>query len=413
MSIAKTIKTVTTTVRFGEVNFINLEKKSLDMKVRKTAVIDGISGIRDTQLSQLVNIFIMEKASKAVDTRPISKALLHWVRWLEDKEINAFEPSILHYQSPSYGFREELLTRVNDEATELSYNTASNYINVIKNFYDFLDENNVVEKNKFYKSSLRISGRGVKANSTDLAIRPIKQHNHTPLNPLTKYECGELLKVIEQLSTQEYLIIMLMLGCGLRGKEVYTMNSKLFTSDMFAESESFIMRDITIGPKTGVKTKFSIPRELFVTKALYEEVLDYVESEEYKSKLAAYHKYTAEKSDYSPLFIVNPGKQANALKINNLWVKIKKCYSARTGKKLDHKPHDLRATFGTNLLRLLSEDISDMDQVLDLVKIAMGHKSVAQTMKYINHFTRESTLTKAANILDRAASRFYQGVILG
>ncbi|MBE0377768.1 hypothetical protein PPRY_a0335 [Pseudoalteromonas prydzensis ACAM 620] len=390
-----------------------MKKKSLDMKVRKTAVIDAISGIKDTQLSQLVNIFIMEKASKTVDTKPLSKALLQWVRWLEDKNINAFEPSIFHYQSPSYGFREELLIRVHDEATELSYTTASNYINAIKAFYDFLNENNVVDKNNFYKSSLRMSGRGVKTNSTDLAIRPVKQHNHTPLNPFTRNECEELLKIIEQLPTQEYLMIMLMIGCGLRGKEVYTMNSELFTSDLFAENESFIMRDITIGPKQGVKTKFSIPRELFITKALYEEVLDYVEGEEYKSKLATYHKNTARVPGYSPLFIVNPGQQASAMKINNLWVKIKKCYLARTGKKLDHKPHDLRATFGTNLLRLLSEDISDMEQVLNLVKVAMGHKSVSQTMKYISHFTREGTLTKAANILDRAASKFYQGVVLG
>jgi len=409
------IRLVATEIRFGEAKSLSTEDTNLDIDTKKIRNVSIIAGIKSPELSQLVNIYLSHKASKSKDTTPLSKALLKWCRWLDSKDINAFKPSIFHYKSPSYGFREELLLKVNEENSALSYNTASSYINVIKNFYDFLDDNNVIDRTQFYKQVSRKRSNGIKVNSTDLAIKTVTSHSKIPLEPLLQEECVNFLNIIKKLPTRDYLMFMLMLGCGLRGQEVYTMNSRLFTSELFGDNDSFLMKDIEISPNCGVETKFDIPRDLFITKALYEEVLDYVESGEYSVRLERYRLSNPAQSwdDYDPLFILNGNKRANEDTIRNLWVKVKKIYKSSTGKDLKHKPHDLRATFGANLLSVLADEMGDVKQALDIVKIAMGHADLTQTLKYLNHYNRQDSLDKAASILDRAADRFYARAYTG
>lgn len=406
---------VDTEIRFGEAKMLSLDDQVLDINTKKTANVSVIAGINQPELSHLINIFLLKRASKVKDTLPISKALLKWCRWLESKDIDAFTSSIFHYKSPTYGFREELLINVHEESASLSYNTASNYINVVKSFYDFLHEYNVIDKSQFYKPVSRVRGKGNKVDSTDLSIKNVKSHSKLPLNPLLQEECIDFLTTIRGLPSREYLMLMLMLGCGLRGQEVYTMNSRLFTSERFGQNDSFLMSSLEISPKYGVETKYEIPRDLFITKALYEEVLDYVESEEYLNRLKRYRQLNpnSPSSNYDPLFIINGNRRANEETIRNLWVKVKRMYQLNFEKTLKHRPHDLRATFGANLLTVLADEIGDVKQALDIVKIALGHRELSTTIKYLNHFNRQESLTKAANILDRAADRFYSRAYTG
>ena len=274
------IRIVITKIRYGVPREIKPEDSNFVIDTKKTKTVGILAGINRAELSRLVNVFILDKAATCVDTNSITKALKLWVVWLEETEIDPFSPAALHYKSPTYGFKEELLLKVNNHKS-ISYNTAANYINVIKNFYQFLGDINVLEPMLFFRYEQKFNGRGKAINATDLSIRPLRKHQGSSLNPLTKSECTVLLSIIEKLSRRDYLMIMLMLGCGLRGQEVITMNSCLFSSEVFSENESFLIQGLEIGPDVGIMTKFSIPRELFITKVLYEEVLDFVEDANY------------------------------------------------------------------------------------------------------------------------------------
>lgn len=383
---------------------IKPEDSNFVIDTKKTKTVGILAGINRAELSRLVNVFILDKAATCVETNSITKALKLWVVWLEETEIDPFSPAALHYKSPTYGFREELLLKVNYHKS-ISYNTAANYINVIKNFYQFLGDINVLEPTLFFRHEQKFNGRGKAINATDLSIRPLRKHQGSSLNPLTKSECTVLLSIIEKLSRRDYLMIMLMLGCGLRGQEVITMNSCLFSSEVFSENESFLIQGLEIGPDVGVMTKFSIPRELFITKVLYEEVLDFVEDANYLRAL----KKAPSQNNCKPLFLLSNGNRINKSTLYNVWTKIKKEFAENTGKPLAHKPHDLRATFGSNLLRLLADEVAHIDDALHLVKTAMGHKNVVQTMKYVSHLSRRDTLAQAAEVLDAAAIKFYIG----
>jgi integrase len=72
----------------------------------------------------------------------------------------------------------------------------------------------------------------------------------------------------------------------------------------------------------------------------------------------------------------------------------------RFGEKLNQKPHDLRATFGTNLLKLLTNAKSDVIDALGFVKDTMGHQNEATTLRYVRYLKHSKMLNKAADILD-------------
>ncbi|MEZ8201221.1 tyrosine-type recombinase/integrase [Vibrio splendidus] len=402
------IRMVKTEVRFGIPAEASLQDSSLAIDIRRRASIYAIVGIRNQGLSNAVNTFIMYKAAKCVDTSSISKALHTWCIWLDETGINAFTPAILHYKSPTYGFKEELLIRVNENKC-LSYTTASSYINTIKSFYQFLIDNDVVPPNIFFKNTISYSGRRY-IHSTDLTIRLVKKHQSSSLNPLNQQKCVCVLEVIRGMDTRNYLMFMLMLGCGLRGQEVCTMNSKLFKADIFANNESFLISGLEIGPRVGISTKFSRHRDLFITKPLYEEALDYVESEDYESHVTKYNKKYETNESYIPLFLTSAGEPISKSVLYNTWGQVKKEVISRFNIALKHKPHDLRATFGTNLLRLLTQEIDDVSGSLEVVMTAMGHKSESQTLKYVKYLSHSNMMDKAADILDRAAVKFYTGI---
>lgn len=287
---------------------------------------------------------------------------------------------------------------MNDSAIRTSHNTAANYINCIKSFYEFLIRNNLVSCHGFFEYEVAHHRKG-SITTTDLRIRRTSSHD-SHLRPLSPSDCKKALSTINQLDDRDRLLISLMIDCGFRGAETRTMNSRLINIDTLVNSESFLIRGIRISPKVGVQTKFGIEREMFITKPLYESLLDYVESQEYDNRLTLYEQKYGNSDSYAPLFIAATGEPLNESTQRSIWEKFKWQYRKQHGKDLKHKPHDLRATFGTNLLALLTKEFNDVMAALRVVKDAMGHKHESTTLQYVEYLTHNTMLDKAAEILD-------------
>jgi integrase len=308
-----------------------------------------------------------------------------------------YKPTALHYDSPTYGYRKDLLLDVN-ENKDKKYTTASSYINYLRSFYEFLIRNKVVSETGFFVYETASTGQG-HIQSTDLRIKKVRKHGES-LNPLNQKQAKRALLVINSMSERDRLFLNLMIGSGLRSQECNTMNAELFTIENLHKDDSFLIKEIEISPQVGVMTKFDTPRDLFITRPFFESIMDYIESEEYEALLSLFKKNNKSKKGYTPLFITTTGTAFDEYNKRNVWLKFKYLYEVRFGEKLNQKPHDLRATFGTNLLKLLTNAKSDVIDALGFVKDTMGHQNEATTLRYVRYLKHSKMLNKAADILD-------------
>ena len=189
-----------------------------------------ISGIRDRRLSGYIHVFLMERAIQGCrNLKPLARAFLMWVRWLESHEVDAFTPAILRYRSPSYGFREYLIGVT--ERNEIASSTAAVYINVIRLFYEFLDSRGELNSGDFLKTAEKHIDGGRKVSSSYLTIRMVKTANRS-LNPLNHVEQTILSEALRQESESFRLMIYLKKNSGLRLDEMLTVPSSLFREEL-------------------------------------------------------------------------------------------------------------------------------------------------------------------------------------
>lgn len=382
--------------RFGVLNDLTESCTELSFKKPIIKSVHILQDVRDKELERLINIYLMQKTASAKDTESITKAMKRWVEWLEETGICWKTPSVIHSKSPTYGFKQELQCCVNDNSIKTSHNTAANYINCLKSFYEFLIRNNQVPSQGFFEYEIAHHDKGF-TTTTDLRIRRTSSHDSN-LRPLSAADCQNTVHTINKMDDRDRLLFSLMIDCGFRGAEARTMNRRLIKIDTLVNADSFLIRGVRISPKVGVQTKFGIEREMFITKPLYESLLDYTESPEYEARLKLYEKKYGTSEYYSPLFIAATGEHLSESTQRSMWEKFKKQYKRQHGKTLNHKPHDLRATFGTNLLALLTNEFKDVMAALRVVKDAMGHKHESTTLQYAEYLSHSDMLDKAAEI---------------
>ncbi|MFK5948838.1 MAG: site-specific integrase [Methylococcales bacterium] len=400
----KTLKYVE--VRIGNLEDLESKDSELEYKGRyKTYSIPVIIGNIEPKLWSLIHIFLINKASgKVKDLNPTVKAFVSWLNFINDKKINPFVAPRLKSKSPTYGYKESLLARINNDnkvkkKSQLSSSTASLYINIIKSFYEFLVNADICTGN-FFKYKVSNIDNKRKIISTDLAIRIIKKHGST-LNPLDKNNLIELKKEISNVPLEYQLAFKYMFNCGLRISESATIPNSIFKENKLINAEGMIIHGCNIGPKNGVNTKFDIEREMFMTTSLYEDTLDYIGSQQYEEKLQLWRKKNNYKSKNEPLFITRSGKAFSSSTIRSEWYKIKSRIIAKGKTPFNYKPHDLRATFATNYLASALKCFpEDIDEALESTREWMGHKDLSTTLKYIHFLNRKKISKQVAEVMD-------------
>nr|WP_301338161.1 site-specific integrase [Vibrio sp. 99-70-13A1] len=330
----------------------------------------------------------------------MAKAFKTWVVWLVDKKIDPFSVPRVKYKSPTYGFRQHLIERINEEKS-LKTSTANSYTLVIKGFYETLYDDGILDKSNFYRHKISTINGYRELQSSDLAIRvnrPV-DNNLTPLSHETQLKALNLL----QGQTKNFqLVFKLMIFCGLRLSEALSFPCRLIKEELFPNDSSKIIKGINIGPSHGVNTKFGADRELFMTVRLAHEILDH----EYSFNLSLIREDYIERkcltSKITPLFLNKSRKHYSKSAFYSAWARFKSLYKKTYHHEFQHGPHDLRSTFATNFVEVALHSSPDsIDTCIETVRLYMGHQSIETTLKYIRFVNKRKTANNVAEIMDR------------
>ncbi|WP_297478355.1 site-specific integrase [uncultured Photobacterium sp.] len=402
------LEIIYTQLRVGEIETIfHPSNGAVEFKSPyRTIKVPVLVGPVKNDLADLIHIYLIGKASNgAKDLSSTAKAFKTWCLWLNEHDIEPFKPCFEKQRTPTYGFRYELMTRIQNQ--EIAASTASQYINTIKSFYEFLEAKKYVKPGVFFQHEVCIIDGKRPIQSTDLRLKTPRKHSSS-LNPLDLTEQINIqIASAKAISIEYQLILKLMLNCGLRIKEAVTINTMLFNEETLLNSEGALIKGLVISPNTGVATKFGIKRELFITSSLYEQILDYIDTDTYKKRqkiLYSVHSNEFKNIDkgYAPIFITQAGNPFKPETFYGGWTKIKKQYQKEHDHSFPHHPHDCRATFGTNFLNsALKVTNGDHSVALRQTKDVLGHANVSTTLKYIRYLERKSINQAVAEVMDQ------------
>tara|TARA_R110001606_G_scaffold169296_2_gene314271 strand:+ start:7420 stop:8658 length:1239 start_codon:yes stop_codon:yes gene_type:complete len=384
----------------------NLENSSSSLDFDNTHpvisyLIPNIIGIFNKRLDTLIHQRLVTQAPEHKDLMPETRGFLHWLNWLDEYGVNPFTSPAALAIHPTYGYKQYLLQKVKN-TDNLSDSTANAYLGVIRRFYLWLGEIKELSSNDFVKPKMTfVKGRNV--TSSDLTIRVAKKSNKS-LNPLKNKEQETLRTLLNSESDRFQLQVRVMRDCGLRLDECLTLPSHLFNEDTLANTTGLLVKGLKIGPHVDVHTKYGKTRELFITITLYESVIDYLISDEYEERLRKFRTLYGDQVKNEPIFISRDGHPYTKNAFYESWYKFRTSIRESMGEgSFKHKPHDLRATFGTNWLSAALDAGHTPSEALASLKEIMGHKNETTTMKYITFHNLDSMSDDVASFMDTYA----------
>ncbi|WP_177340998.1 tyrosine-type recombinase/integrase [Comamonas thiooxydans] len=379
--------------------------------------------------------------------RNVAGDLLHYLRWLEksDPKISPLQFNAKQkFNRPTYRYRAHLIELVNQGS--IKPNTASGRMSSIVAFYRGLVDYGVLSNELIdlawqeREVLLRVIGKDLTPRnytiySTDLAIKkPPKVYDDDyisdggKLRPLSQSEQDILIEHLKASSATYRLMFAMAILTGARMQTICTLRAKTLNDAIFDGTNNRYLLHVG-GPGHLVDTKNSKPTTVIVPTQLYELLLHYWDSSQSVSKrLRSYYgdtptNYLFLNSNGQPYITSKNEKIDRRDKKINPRVSIDGGISAdvntRTGQAIwsfinitllpriakthpnfkSFTFHDLRATFGMNLLEtllrrvdLLNEDLKKRGQksrygtewVLEQVQERMGHSDIETTMRYLN-----------------------------
>nr|WP_252509901.1 site-specific integrase [Acinetobacter lwoffii] len=355
--------------------------------------------------------------------------LLDYLRFIEDKKTHFLD--LPKFRNNRITTRYEYYLREQIENYDLRPNTAKRRINRVVDFYRTCIQQNFLTIDDFeglpYEDRLkRITiitpdgyEREKEVNTHDHAITGSASHSDEnliyddgALRPLDKREQLLYLEYLDKYGTRELqLLTYIALFTGARIQTICTLRVKnLKNMPLLADKETY---KLEVGGTTGVDTKKRKPQNLLIPKKIKLLIDNYVESKEWveRAKKSFYGEsdnnyifltkksnpfYTSKKEirdvkfkidndSYQGDFIVYKG---NAVRKNLNDVLLKLCQDYPDFNTF--RFHDLRATYGMNLVRKFEELGYSSSVIKNKVRIMMGHSSDKTTDLYLKYdFNKE------------------------
>lgn len=329
-----------------------------------------------------------------------AKGITTYFQFLSDNKLewNLFPSTKMN--RPTYAFKRFIMSKV--KAGECSFSTGNLWLGVVKRFYLWCIQKkllNVDETNQpFIMTSRSVTAHGVQgrrhfdATSSDMRL-PNKlkgssgavTHNSgiRTLSPMNS-EARQFLKrgLAILMKPHVTLCVYLSLLCGLREDEALTLPRNEFIG---SQAKDKIIKghniSLLIGPQNGVNTKNGVTRDVEVPHALYCLLCDYAASE---------CNLDDDTEVSGRLFLSNRGAPFNSAELTKRMSELRTIIKTVFGFELDHKYHDLRATYATEYgSRLLNSGMKYND-VFAEIKARLGHKFDKDTLKYMKIIQSES-----------------------
>ena len=419
------LKLVETTRYLNDAEF----EKYGDIYLEFPIIIQG-----DGSPSEFFNLYLLKKLEQTIQYdfktfASIANQLIDFQRFLEDEQLDCLKFHKLKQLNAIFKYRTCLIEQAN--AGLISARSASGRINAIVNFYRFLVTEDLVDHQHYgfpfqdvYKYIAVDNEFGARRKmaikSHDLAIHvPTKAPNSEAivdggkLSPLTVEEQAVVLKALQKSSREYQLMFYLALFTGARLQTICTIRISHLL-DQKVDNYGFIR--LPVGAGTGIDTKFQKPMTLLIPNWLVQDLKVYINSEQAHLRR---QKSNDGDSDENYLFLTKLGTPFYTRKAEQqeLTEKIKASDSFGTRLKLyegeavrsylkvvllpkirlidpqfkSFKFHDLRASFGMNLLesqlKHLPEGHNNMTAV-EYVQARMGHSNISTTLQYLNYKSR-------------------------
>lgn len=364
--------------------------------------------------------------------RSIADHLLNYLRFLEDEDLNFLHLPQNNRLKVTFRYHKHLI-ELRDQG-HISTSTASTRINAIARFYRDIVKWGIIQKSEIPNPPFDEVHKKIQITSKygTQNIINVQSHNlvipipHKPsqaeyiqdggaLRPLTVTDQKFVLKALLSSSREYQLMFYLALFTGARIQTVGTLRAKNLNLKLDGDGN---LR-LPVGAGTLIDTKKGSPMTLLLPGWLVKDLLIYSHSSEaIKRRERSYYGdtednylflsksgvpyYTSKKELYDRqnpdvnrnTFLTDRAKGASIQDGGSIRQHIHEILLPRI---LEEQPdfqsfrfHDLRATFGMNLLEAQLKHLGDkpITSALDYVQQRMGHRDKATTMQYLNYKSR-------------------------
>lgn len=411
----------------------------------------------DGSPSEIFNLYLLKKIQQTVQYdfktfASIANQLVDFQRFLEDEKLDCLKFHKLKQLNAIFKYRTRLIDQAN--AGLISASSARSRINALVNFYRFLVTEDLVDHQRYgmpfqdvYKYVAVDNEFGARRKmaikSHDLAIHvPAKAPNSEAiidggeLSPLTVEEQEIVLKALQKSSREYQLMFYLALFTGARLQTICTLRIKYLLN---READSYGFIRLPVGSGTGIDTKFQKPMTLLIPNWLAQDIKIYINSEQARQRR---QKSNYGDSDENYVFLTKFGTPFYTSKVEQqeLIEKIKASDSFSLKLKLyegeavrsylkvillpeirlidpkfqGFKFHDLRASFGMNLLesqlKYLPEGYNQMTSV-EYVQARMGHNNISTTLQYLNYKSRLQWRSKIQHEYESSLMRYVRSSV--
>lgn len=373
----------------------------------------------------------IKPATKTLDS--IAGDLKDFYIWCKTEDIDYLEARRKALR-PTYLYRSYLQQLLRDG--KISPNTIKRKMSNLVGFYEYLIEvENIKFKFPLWESGItsisyldrqglqqskqvntKDVSKVVSSSNPDLFDDAIEDGGR--LHPLTKEYQIALVQALKNIgNTEMTLSFLIALTTGARIQTVFTLRQKHFEKILHPDETEV---KIKIGLGTDCDTKFNKIHTLIVPAWVYNKVKVYLNSPRYKTRLdVAKHIFEGESKQY--VFLTNRGIPFYSSKFDPYRDQYKEPPSGNTvrqfifrsikkefnkqGLKTDFSFHDLRATYGMNLLDklmiLVDKGELKLSHALIHIKERMGHNSLSTTEKYLNFREKHKIKEQAQDDYER------------
>lgn len=343
------------------------------------------------------NLWALERSSDhRVDAETVKRTMKHlrtYAAFLEECATDWRHFPVKKDEQPLRKFRKHLIDRA--EAGSLGMSTAQNCMAAVIQFYRYADANNLVGISApLWKDRLVVipffDSAGFKRTLTRLSSElsiPNRRRIGTVLEdgllPLRSDHMADLLKYTSENEVEE-LHLMLATGffTGARIGTITTLTISALEATR-ADPHTPRVRLLSVGPGTGITTKFSVSGEIMIPDAVFADLKRYA-----SSAWRLLREAKAAPADKNKLFLTRKGTPYTVETVNRLVYEMRKRAVAAGLKHLSSfRFHQTRATFGTWLMQLLLQ-AGNKTNAIQVVRDAMLHKDERTTLGYITFLER-------------------------
>ncbi|CAD5202150.1 tyrosine-type recombinase/integrase [Pseudomonas sp. FEN] len=373
------------------------------------------------------SLYLLERAihgaMKAATCANIAGDLAHLMNALLDEGVDseAFEGPT--FKRPTYAYQAVLRKQIG--RGELSRKTANRKLSSMTGLYrwkvstkGFLPTQEMWKESKKIISGLDRHGFqwSKTITKTDLTFS-VTEENPNPgfiedggkLRPLTREEQQALIEALVKTNNPEMMLIFFIaLTSGMRAQSILTLRASCINRNADQLPENTLI-PITMGDGTLIDTKNNKRMAVKVPAWVHLRISDYLNSDRYKERAKKSH---ITNPDDQYVFLTRTGKpyydaqeDMDAMKnraesgsaIRQFKRQLEKII-AQTGNAFKFQFHDLRATFGMNLLEdHMKNSKSELKELeaLEMVRSRLNHSSLEVTRRYLNFRKTQGRVSQA------------------